>query len=217
VARKPLTVGAHSFAKQADCAEHCKQMLAGYVIGDIVEGDDAAFLRALIERHPEADEKIGVGIHYFFIGPNDAGSYHGFRICRVDGTVIDFSYRACVTGRSPAASTSARRAMRHAIVQQILDFRSTHPPVCAVTGRALTPDVMHIDHQEPNTFAVLVERFLALNCLTIDDVKSESCGEGCMLSDRDFAARWAAYHQRHAKLRVVHKNINMGWETGEGT
>jgi hypothetical protein len=32
-----------------------------------------------------------------------------------------------------------------------------------------------------------------------------------MLSDRDFASRWAAFHRQHAKLRVVHKHINMGW------
>ena len=69
-------------------------MLYKYNLGDKVSAEDAEHLTALVARHPEADEKIGVGIESFSVRTADYGT-RCFWINRTDGTTEKFSFKAC--------------------------------------------------------------------------------------------------------------------------
>jgi hypothetical protein len=59
-----------------------------------------AFLRDLIQIHPDAAEKIGAGVDYFAIKHDDkTGKTRHFIIHRVDGSLADFSWHCCIDGR----------------------------------------------------------------------------------------------------------------------
>lgn len=71
--------------------------------GDVTGPDDDAFLRHLLECHPEYDLKRGDGIaHFRIIAHTDHGRRSvGLALVRLDGEVADFSWNACLT---PSAS-----------------------------------------------------------------------------------------------------------------
>lgn len=67
------------------------------------EDDFEAILKAL-ELHPEATEKIGVGVKSFFVQISAYGSYC-FHVKRIDGTEEDFSYIWCFFSKKPTHHT----------------------------------------------------------------------------------------------------------------
>jgi len=95
---KPLTVGTQVFAKQEDALLFCKIMLAKYRPDEWVSEFDAQFLTELLKRHPDADDKIGNGVHHFEVMRADFNT-KCFAVVRRDGSRVDFSYIVCI--RSP--------------------------------------------------------------------------------------------------------------------
>jgi len=94
---KPLDVGLRHFAKQGDATEFFKKMLGSYSVGDRVSDLDAIDLAALLERHRNKSEKIGVGISHFIVDADGYGK-QCFWVVRADQTRIEFTYRRCITG-----------------------------------------------------------------------------------------------------------------------
>ena len=65
----PLIVGELKFSTQKEAHEYFKKKLNSYQDHDDVSIDDYEILIHLIERHPEAIQKIGEGIKRFFKAP----------------------------------------------------------------------------------------------------------------------------------------------------
>lgn len=93
---KPVILATRSFCTKQDAHAHFKSMLAKYSVDETVSEEDAKDLASLVLRHPEAAEKIGVGIHHFEVMSADYGT-KCFAIVRKNGTREDFSYIACIT------------------------------------------------------------------------------------------------------------------------
>lgn len=91
---KPVKIGSLSFARKGDANEFFKNMLYRYDLGDKVSAADAELLTSLIAVHPEAHEKIGVGIESFSVRTADYGT-RCFWVNRIDGSSVKFSFKAC--------------------------------------------------------------------------------------------------------------------------
>jgi hypothetical protein len=92
---KPVTIGEHHFAKKGEALSFFREMLYRYDLADRVSHEDATLLRLLLDRHPEASEKIGVGVDSFSVRTADFGT-RCFWVNRIDGTTEKFSFKACV-------------------------------------------------------------------------------------------------------------------------
>lgn len=99
---KPVDLGSLKFRKQEDAHAHFKRMLNAYHLGDVLSPSDASELGELLKRHPEYDEKLGVGIERFEIMMHPEHPTRCFKIVRADGSKDHFSYPVCVTGRGKA-------------------------------------------------------------------------------------------------------------------
>jgi hypothetical protein len=73
-------------------------MLNRYRPTQLVCEEDAADLAALLKRHSEYEEKVGVGIDHFEVMRAEYGT-QCFRLVRTDGTGEDFSYLHCIVDR----------------------------------------------------------------------------------------------------------------------
>lgn len=91
---KAVKIGSLSFASKGDANEFFKNMLYRYDLGDKVSADDAEHLSNLLVTHPEAEDKVGVGIESFSVRTADYGT-RCFWINRTDGTTEKFSFKAC--------------------------------------------------------------------------------------------------------------------------
>jgi hypothetical protein len=92
---KPINLGSRAFDTKGAATAHFKAMLARYGVGDRVDEVDSRDLSALLGRHPEYDEKVGSGIKHFEVMSADFGT-RCFRVIRLDGTGVDFSYLFCI-------------------------------------------------------------------------------------------------------------------------
>lgn len=85
-------------------------------------------LRELLDLHPDAREKIGEGVDYFFVGLTRDGDKFNVRadatgiwIRRTNGDEVDFSYRTCINNHTP--ESDAKEGLRLAIEDRRLDYR----------------------------------------------------------------------------------------------
>ncbi len=92
---KPVVLASREFPNQLLASEHFASMLKRYKPGDRLSDQDGAEVADLFKRHPEYEERAGVGIDHFEVQSADFGS-QCFRAVRLDGTWARFSYKACV-------------------------------------------------------------------------------------------------------------------------
>lgn len=91
----PVVLPSREFANQSLASEHFASMLKRYRPGDRVSEGDAVELADLFRRHPEYDDRAGVGVDHFEVQSADYGT-QCFRAVRLDGTWARFSIKACV-------------------------------------------------------------------------------------------------------------------------
>src|SRR6202035_908017 len=93
---KPVVLSTRAFPTMGKAHEFFSEMLHRYKPGDRVSVADASDLTCLLDRHPDRDEKVDVGIDHFEVHSADFGS-QCFRVVRTNGTWARFSYKACIT------------------------------------------------------------------------------------------------------------------------
>jgi hypothetical protein len=95
---KPLTIGTRAFDTQGAAREFIRQVLYRHALQAPIDGPDHAFLLELLSKHPNAAEKIGVGVKHFTLEKAQGGT-QCFYITRVDGSRLDFSFEKCLKGQ----------------------------------------------------------------------------------------------------------------------
>ncbi len=93
-----VIIGAKAFKSNSEALAFFKEMLGRYRNKQDIAEEDSRLLRKLLERHPDAQEKVGCGVKRFF----KASAAHGtecFRLEREDGTTVHFSYEPGITGK----------------------------------------------------------------------------------------------------------------------
>lgn len=95
---KPISLGPIHFERKGDAVTYLKNMLHRYNVGDKVSIADAVILRAALEHHPKAVEKIGCGVTHFSVRTADFGT-KCFWVNRPDGTTDKFSITGSIYGK----------------------------------------------------------------------------------------------------------------------
>jgi hypothetical protein len=192
-------------------------VLGSHKLGDVLFGADMLLVRAVLEYHPRHDAKIGCGVKSIYIGEGKIPGATCFWIQREDGSRTDFSFLKCLN--PPSLWSMVQKAARTAVQDQIAAFRKkvfTQPErVCAITGKTIEKHDCHIDHVYP--FELLLANFLHGERRlpnTIDMEGHEDGSTELSFVDKSLAARWAAYHRRHAHLRAVTPKANLTRKKG---
>ena len=97
---QPVILETRAFYNKVEATNFFKEMLNLYRPKQRVSEEDATHLAALLKRHSEYEEKVGMGIDHFEVMRAEYGT-RCFRIVRKDGTGANFSYRHCIS--SPRA------------------------------------------------------------------------------------------------------------------
>lgn len=179
--------------------------------------DDFDFWMALLERHPNASQKIGCGIVSFKVTLNRYRQ-RCLYATRWNDTPVDFSYIKCLRPQTPRELFT--RALRHAVEPDIISFRESAFGLngrltCPVSGKDVTRDEVEVDHESPWLFETLVQKFVVDEKIDLKNppvAPSEDGELGRKLSDPALERRWVEFHRAHAKLRVIsaeaHRSLN---------
>ena len=217
---KPVELGTRSFPNQKLANDHFSVMLRSYKPGDRVNDEDKLDLAALLERHPEYKQKIGVGVDHFEVMKTEHGT-NCFRVVRLDGSGTDFSIGSCVTGRAPTRKQEVSRAFREEVKIDLYNARDKFfkenrgadgKVTCGKTSERISPDEAHMDHKPPMTFEVLVTTFLEARGMSVDDVQITSGVDEQTVPrmlDRSLAEEFRKYHINLATLEIVKKQVNL--------
>lgn len=92
---QPVEISNMKFSKKGDALNYLKTLLNSYSPEEHVSTEDEKFLLEALKMHPEAKEKIGVGVEHIFVRRADYGT-KCFWVKRTDGSEERFSYKSCV-------------------------------------------------------------------------------------------------------------------------
>jgi hypothetical protein len=115
--RKPVSIGRIAFATQTEAKDFVRAILDQSEWGKPLAGSDHEFVFSLLERHPNALQKIGCGISHFTVNSDGKGC-RCFYVHRTDGQSVHFSFHKSVTTKNDIRSLVVG-ALNRAIDTQI--------------------------------------------------------------------------------------------------
>jgi hypothetical protein len=214
--KKVIEIGNRHWDFQKDALEFYKNILNSYETGEFVIDDDFNDIFSLLKNHPSSIEKIGVGIDRFKIG-SDAYGTKCFHIIRNDGSLENFSYKKAIVGDC-SSFTKFSKACRKTVEKDIIKVKDDYftktgvliaKAKCQETGELITREDSHVDHRQPNTFSVIVDRFIESRKINIDSVEYDSKQQyGIVFKDPQLSSDFREYHKLKATLRVVTADLN---------
>ena len=206
---KPVELPSMTFAKQGDATEFFKSMLNRYADRQRINQEDSSLLFELIQRHP--DEKIGIGIDYFYRDRNPEQPTSCFHIMRIDGQWTDFSYPRCINGTKPTVQGYFYRACRFAVSPYLTDAKNElfakGDMVFTPAGEVVTKYTSEYRHTEP-TFKALVEEFRCSRGLEVSMalfVMDRDMQYNVRFLDLSIAQDFIGFHKAHANLALFRK------------
>lgn len=215
--RNLVQIGDKTYATKKDALNHYKNILNSYDFGETISRDNLSDLFDLLETHPNVIEKVGVGIESIRIVKLKY-STKAFELVRFDGSTEYFSYTKRIN--APKNNfTKFREACRKAIQDDLRSVKLAYfdkyskkgQVKCQETGELLKWEDLSVDHRQPNTFSVIVDRFVELNNINLSEVEYFQIG-GDMdeIANNELKEKFRQYHKDKANLRVVKKNLNLG-------
>jgi hypothetical protein len=193
------------------------EVLNAHRVGDTLEGEEAKFVREMLNRHPRAEQKVGCGVRRLYVGEGFKRGARCFWLERLDGSRTDFSFLKCLS--APTAYAVVCKAARQAILGQILAYkeeffasarRRDEPARCALTQEPVAEDYCHVDHVIP--FDALLREFLRVEGLRAPEIEILGTGDGEQVkrfADEVLAQRWRTFHRDRAVLRVTTPKANL--------
>lgn len=215
--RKTIKIGEIEFATKNDALTHFKTILNSYDFGQELNNTDFNDIMNLLETHPRVKEKIGVGIDKVKVAKVQYNT-RSFELVRIDGSVEFFSYTKRIN--APKSNhTKFREACRQAIQDNLkgvkLNYFEKYSKKglvkCQESKELAKYEELNVDHRQPNTFSVIVDRFIELNNLDIEKIEYIQIDGGPNeLKDNNLIQKFRKYHQEKANLRIVKKDLNLG-------
>ena len=186
---------------------------------NIIEYD---VLYKLLENHPKADEKIGVGVDCFFVQQSKfKKNQYNFMIRRVDGSTTDFSFMKCLhPKRKLSKNKNWSLIFRWTIKDQIDSFRDSafgvvgkgNMFVCSETNLKFNKIYSHVDHVYPLTFDSIFLEFIKINNIDLDKIElSDDLGtsEVQKILDKKLVKSFSNFHKKRSVLRIVCSAANL--------
>ena len=174
--------------------------------------DIYTFFVSLFQRHPKKEEKevsliTDISIRRFpKANPYQALAIgdHTFFIIKNNGTEDTISWNTCVNGKINPIEKRLNWVMRHAIQQQIRDFKARNPNPCEFCNATVNLTVDHIIK-----FKQLKDDFIILNPVYPTEFsKNELSQEVFRDEDKEYSELWQNYHYTNATLRILCKDCN---------
>lgn len=201
------------FLTKIEAINFFKEMLEKYDDGDRVSLIDDDILFDLVQRHPEVEEKVRMGIEYFY---KDRSANHPtscFHIKRNDGSATDFSIKTCINNANPTLLQDFYSACRTSISQRLIEEKkrlfSNEEIPCSITSELVTIDNSEYRHTQPR-FRDIVNNFIIAENLKITSdmiVENNDMQYVTSFKNQELADKFNAFHEGCAKLEIVKKFV----------
>ena len=215
--KTPIIIRDKVFKYKKDALLYFKTKLNSYDFGETLNSEDIEDVTALLLENETRKDKIGCGIKEIRIGKVQFGT-KCFQIIRNDLTSENFSYVYCINGdlkpftKFSHACRNAIHKDLHNVKQKYFDQNSVKGKVkCQETGILSSWTELNVDHRQPNTLSVIIDRFIELHRINLKGIEYETDKDNkSLLADKQIENKFRDYHIEKANLRIVRKEKNLG-------
>lgn len=215
--KNKIKIGVLTFKYKKDALLYFKNILNSYKFGEILNSADYEDVLSLLKTHKKAKEKIGSGVKEFKV---DEIRYKTkcFYIIRDDSMPDVFSYTKCINGNYSPITKFSRTCrdlvgddLRSVKLSYFKDRSKKGKVKCQETGELSFWEELNVDHRQPNTFSVIVDRFIEVNKIDLSLVQYiEIIDSVYTFKDISLSKKFQEYHKLKANLRLVRKDKNLG-------
>lgn len=230
--RKLIKIGEKEFKFKKDALKYYKEILNSYDFGEILSNEHYKDIIDLLnydisytDDHPDFEEKESENENE----ENDDYVIEDVRIGKVqfntkcfellyrNGETDLISYRLRITQPKENAFDDFRQAARNIIHEDIRNvkqeffdkFSKKGLVPCQETGILSNWTELVVDHRQPNTFSVIVDRFIELFKIDLKKIEYTTDENNFYLfKDNELSENFKNYHKEKAVLRVVRKECN---------
>lgn len=230
--RKMIKIGEKEFKFKKDALNYYKEILNSYDFGEILSDEHYNDIIDLLnydisytDDHPEFEEKESENENE----ENDDYVIEDVRIGKVqfntkcfellyrNGETDFISYRLRITQPKENVFDDFRQAARNIIHEDIRNVKQEYFDKfskkgfvpCQETGIQSNWTELVVDHRQPNTFSVIVDRFVELFKIDLKKVEYKTDENNFYLfKDNELSENFRNYHKEKAVLRVVRKECN---------
>jgi hypothetical protein len=212
-----MIIGNKVFKYKKDALNYYREILNSYNFGEKLNEKDKAEIIELLKNHPEFNKKISFGIQNIIVGKVKYNS-KAFHIQNNNSELEAFSFIKCINGEKPPLtifSNTCRDVVQEDInkvkFQYFSDNSKNGQVKCQESGDLCEWKELVVDHRQPNTFSVIVDRFIELNKIDISSIEYIEVIDGVYkFKNEEISNKFKSYHKGKANLRIVKKEKNSG-------
>jgi len=213
-----MQIGKKEFKYKKDALNYYKEILNSYKFGETLNEKDREEIIELLSIHPDCKRKFDNGIKEIVVDKIPKYNSKAFHILDNNSELEAFSYIKCINGNKPPLtrfSNTCRDIIQDDInkvkYQYFKDNSKKGEVKCQETGDLCKWEDLVIDHRQPNTFSVIVDRFIEVNQIDITTIEYIEILDGVYRFENDeISQKFREYHKEKANLRIVRKTKNSG-------
>jgi len=236
VAKKnPIIIGNNIFKYKKDAVAHYRKILNSYSFGeslkesdfyDIIDllnydytvSEDELELDDSIDDNEQQDHESDIYITDIKVSKVQF-STKCFEVFYSDNSSCYISYLMILNNTKYTPEKLFNAACRSAINKDIRDVKQRYfdqysikgQVKCQETGFLSTWTELTVDHRQPNTFSVIVDRFKELNNFDLGKIEYKSDENNFIIfDDSNITELFREYHKEKANLRLVRNECNSG-------
>ena len=209
---KPVELPSIHFSTTAQAKNFFKDMLNRYRDKQEINQDDSVLLYELLLRHPDANEKIGIGVKKFFIDQSPDHPTSCFHLERKDGSTTDFSYLVCILNTKPTLEQYFYRACRQSVSEILTEKKNSlfdqGNVRCSKTNELVTKEDSEYRHTNPK-FCEIVRDFKKELNRPIDNsmfYEDADLQYSTRFSEKEVESQFVEFHKKVARLSIFKKS-----------
>ena len=235
--RNLITIGDKVFKYKKDALAYYKNILNSYKFGESLSDEHFDDLLDLLDYDDsfdienEMDNDADITVNQFT--PDEAEQdlvIEDIRVAKVqfntkcfeiiydDSTTCYISYTKIINrpkyNLDKLFNTACRNAVQNdlrVVKQKYFDVNSNKGYVkCQETGQMSKWEDLAVDHRQPNTFSIIVDRFKEVKQIDTKEIDYTVSENNLLLfSDQNLTSEFVLYHKTKANLRIVRKENNL--------
>jgi hypothetical protein len=216
-----MTIGKNEYGSKKAAIAHYRSILNSYEFGQPLNDADFSDLIDLLNYFPcsenEIQEEPAENPVYISEIKVSRVQFNKkcFEVFYDDGVSYYISYLMLLNGKSYSKEELFYAACRSAVWADIHAVKSRYfkgcgsSAVCQETGVLSRWEELVIDHRQPNTFSVIIDRFKELYQIEPETLKYETDSKNNLVfADAALSDKFREYHRAKANLRIVRRECN---------
>ena len=233
--KTPVKIGERNFSSKKEALTHYKNILNSYTFGSSLNDNDFWDLMALLnyeyqlnsmqQIHIEAEENDEIKAENIegeiFVKDIKVSKVQFttkcFEVFHSDGTSCYISYLMMINRKEYTPESLFTIACRNCIQKDLISIKQEYFRNNSVQGRVKCQETnilskweeLAVDHRQPNTLSIIIDRFKEVNEIILEDIEYQSNKENLIIfRNQELMQKFISYHRKKATLRVVRKERN---------